>query len=334
MSDQYIKELEEKLHRIEKENKVLKQKNTRMQKDIDNAKIIFREREILAHRMKVDKEIKLDYFNIFLKYCGETVLAVDKDLQLLYSTELYKKALDIDVNIDSDSKDIYELYSLYRDEESAKKLVDLCNEVLRTGEEISRPFHMCNKNRQDDKRDYVIFNVSPAKDEYGNVEQLVIIAKDVTEIYEMKEIAERAAKAKTNFLANTSHEIRTPMNAILGMAELLLREEISDAAKSHVYNIKSAGSNLLSIINDILDISKIESGKLDIIEDEYEFASVINDITNMANVRINDKPLKFLVEIDPHIPFKMYGDEVRLRQVIINLVNNSIKFTEQGYVKL
>lgn len=104
--------------------------------------------------------------------------------------------------------------------------------------------------------------------------------------------------------------------------------------RAHVYNIKSAGANLLSIINDILDISKIESGKLDIIESEYEFASIINDITNIANVRINDKPIKFLVEIDPNIPYKMYGDEVRLRQIMVNIINNAIKFTEEGYVKL
>lgn len=332
MSDKYIKELEENIIKLQNENKLLLQRNTRLQKDMYNAKIMFKERESLAQRMKVEKEKKLEYFNMFLKHCGEVVLAVDKDLKLLYSTNLYNEALGIDESIYSECKDIYKLYSLYRDEENAKKLINLCKEVIDSGEEKSKHFSM--KARNGNNNEYVIFNISPAKDIDGNVEQLVIVAKDVTEIYEMKEIAERAAKAKTNFLANTSHEIRTPMNAILGMAELLLRENIDESARSHVYNIKSAGTNLLSIINDILDISKIESGKLDIIEDEYEFASVINDITNMANVRINDKDIKFLVEIDPKIPYKMYGDEVRLRQVIINLVNNAIKFTEEGYVKL
>ena len=334
MSDKYIKELEEKIIELQSTNKLLIQKNNRLRKDIDNAKIIFRERETLAKRMKIEKERKLEYFNIFLKHCGELVLAVDKDLQLLYSTELNNKALKIEGNMNSDCKDLYKLYSLHNGEESAKKLIDLCNEVIVSGEEKSKHFSMKSKDENRDNNKYIIFNVYPAKDEFGDIEQLVIIAKDVTEIYEMKEIAERAAKAKTNFLANTSHEIRTPMNAILGMAELLLRENIGESARSHVYNIKSAGTNLLSIINDILDISKIESGKLNIIEDEYEFASIINDITNMANVRISDKSIKLLIEVDPNIPYKMYGDEVRLRQIIINLVNNAIKFTEEGYVKL
>ena len=150
----------------------------------------------------------------------------------------------------------------------------------------------------------------------------------------MKERAEDATKAKTDFLANMSHEIRTPMNAIVGMVELIMREDISDIVREHVYNIKSASTNLLGIINDILDISKVESGKVELTEDEYEFASIINDITNMAIVRIDEKDIEFLVEVDPNIPYKLYGDEIRLRQIIINLVNNAIKFTKSGYVKL
>lgn len=277
-----VEELERKLQVLENENKVLKQKNIKIEREFHKVKSVLKEREILAKSLKFEKEKRLEYFNLFLKHCGEIIIAVDKNLKIIYSTEIYKKILELDENIyNSKSKDIYTLYSRYRDKESAKKLVDLCNEVLHTGKEKSAHFYMTSKYNGKEKKAYIIFNVSPAKDEYGEIKQLVIVAKDITEIYEMKEIAEKAAKAKTNFLANTSHEIRTPMNAILGIAELLLRENMSDTAKGHVYNIKSAGTNLLSIINDILDISKIESGKLDILENEYELPSIINDITNM-----------------------------------------------------
>lgn len=331
MRKDYIYELEERIEKLERENKVLKQKNKRIESDMIHARMILNERSILAKKMKASKEKRLEYFNLFLKYCGEIIIAVDKDLKLIYSSDIYKKALEEKGDIDFKEKDLYSIFSKFKDEESANKLVALCQEVLKIGKERNDNFVMRDKGGE---LVYYIFNVSPAKDEKGEIKQLVIVAKNVTEIYKMKEIAERAAKAKTNFLANTSHEIRTPMNAILGMTELILREEISDIVKENAINIKSAGTNLLGIINDILDISKIESGKLDIIEDEYEFASIINDITNIANVRMDEKNIKFLVEVEPSIPYKMYGDEVRLRQIIINLVNNGIKFTDEGFVKL
>lgn len=146
--------------------------------------------------------------------------------------------------------------------------------------------------------------------------------------------AEIAAKAKGDFLANMSHEIRTPMNAIIGMAELILREDISNEVREFSIGIKSAGNNLITIINDILDFSKIESGKMEIIYSEYQPMSLLNDIINIINTRISDKDIEFIINADPNIPNKLMGDEVRLKQIIINLLNNAVKFTEKGAVTL
>ncbi|WP_052299714.1 ATP-binding protein [Treponema primitia] len=146
--------------------------------------------------------------------------------------------------------------------------------------------------------------------------------------------AERATQAKSVFLANTSHEIRTPMNAILGMAELILRKDIPQDVYEEARSIKQAGSNLLSIINDILDFSKIESGKLDIVEVDYQLGSVINDAISIIRIRLSEKPILFTVDIDSRLPDRLAGDEVRVRQVLMNLLSNSVKYTQAGHIIL
>ena len=149
-----------------------------------------------------------------------------------------------------------------------------------------------------------------------------------------KDKAESANEAKSAFLSNMSHEIRTPMNAIVGMTEILLREEHSEQTREYLNNIKSSGAALLTIINDILDFSKIESGKMEIVEEEYEPMTMLNDLSMIFLNRIEDKKIELVYDIDKILPAKLIGDEKRLRQIIINLMNNAIKFTDSGHVKL
>lgn len=147
--------------------------------------------------------------------------------------------------------------------------------------------------------------------------------------------AEKAERSKSDFLANMSHEIRTPMNAIIGMCELALRERnVSDTVREYCLQIQNSGRSLLAIINDVLDFSKIESGKMELIEDEINLASTLNDVINMTMTRMGDKNLELIVHIDTDIPKGIVVDENRLKQVMINLLTNAVKYTPEGVITI
>lgn len=143
-----------------------------------------------------------------------------------------------------------------------------------------------------------------------------------------------ASKAKSQFLAQMSHEIRTPINAVLGMNEMILRESKSEEILDYAKNIQSAGKTLLSLINSILDFSKIEDGKMEIVPVRYETINLINDLVNMTSERAKKKGLEFKTEISPKLPRSLYGDDVRIRQVITNILTNAVKYTHEGSVTL
>ena len=144
----------------------------------------------------------------------------------------------------------------------------------------------------------------------------------------------KSANMKSDFLANMSHEIRTPMNAVIGMAEMALREELPPAAREYINQIKEAGKSLLTIINDILDFSKIESGKMDIIPVEYEPMSMVYDVANIIQTRLKEKDVELVLEVTPNLPNKLIGDNIRIKQILLNLANNAAKFTSKGEIVL
>lgn len=158
--------------------------------------------------------------------------------------------------------------------------------------------------------------------------------RESDELRAAKTLAEQANHAKSDFLANMSHEIRTPINAIMGMNEMVLRECNDENIREYAANIESASRTLLSLINDILDFSKIEAGKMEIVPASYDTAVFFHDVVNMISVKATQKKLDFQVQIDSDLPCVLYGDEVRNRQIIVNILNNAVKYTKQGVVKL
>ena len=160
------------------------------------------------------------------------------------------------------------------------------------------------------------------------------LMKTMNELEAAKEEANIANRSKSDFLANMSHEIRTPINGILGMDTMILRDCDDPQIVEYAENIRIAGGGLLSIINDILDLSKIESGKMEIIPVKYDLFSVLRDCYQMNRMRASENGLEFLIENDPSIPTEFFGDEVRIRQILNNLISNGIKYTREGYVKV
>ncbi len=177
------------------------------------------------------------------------------------------------------------------------------------------------------------------RDVDGHIRKILWVSEDIDKekkdrerLIDMSERAMAASEAKSSFLSNMSHEIRTPINAVLGMNEMILRESSEDSVIEYAQSVRTAGNTLLGIINDILDFSKIEAGKMEILPVEYDLSSVINDLVNMIQTRVEDKGLLLKLEISEDVPKLLYGDEVRIKQVITNILTNAAKYTEKGNV--
>jgi len=181
-------------------------------------------------------------------------------------------------------------------------------------------------------------DIEVLKDIEGKTAGYIEIVQDITQMEKLAHRhleAEAVSKTKSAFIATMSHEIRTPLNAILGITDIQIQDKtLSQSVKDALIKIYSSGDLLLNIINDILDLSKIEAGKLELFPVDYDVSSLINDTVHLNITRINNKPIKFELEIDKNIPLALYGDEIRIKQILNNLLSNAFKYTERGNVVL
>jgi len=169
----------------------------------------------------------------------------------------------------------------------------------------------------------------------GSTVGLVAIARDITRRKAMEEEAREASRAKSAFLAHMSHELRTPLNVVIGLTDLVLEDEQLDReAAENLVKISNAGETLLNIVNDILDISKIESGKLELTGVEYQMSSLLSDVITVVLTRIGEKPVSFFLDIGDDLPYSLNGDDIRVKQILINLLSNAIKYTHKGTITL
>ena len=246
-----------------------------------------------------------------LENVGEGIVITDAKYGLLYANEAAKNLFpQMKFSVGSENT------------KYLQKMMEKTSDIYETSDKKYRiRVHELKKNKNMNAYAATIVDVT---DELTQAERM----------RELKDKAEKANEAKSFFLSNMSHEIRTPMNAIVGMTEIMLRTNLDEATRGYLLNIQSSGRALIGIINDVLDFSKIESGKMEIISKEFSLSDRLDEIGLMFLTRIGEKDIRLIYDIDPDMPSVLYGDVLRLRQVVINIVNNAIKFTDSGFVKL
>ena len=323
---------EQTIIELERENKALKRKLGLAEQRLERIKQV----EAVQSRVDtiMDNSLKKEqrFFQLVLENLTNILLLLDFDGRFAYASNTFLEVADIEnyglIN-GSDYRDVLELHI---PRETLKRISHGVLNAI-TSQQIISFEEQIDFNEKKKPRIYAINIISMTYDDIHTGTMLLF--NDITEINNALRAAEHANQAKSNFLATMSHEIRTPLNAIIGIVHILLQKGgLTEVFISALERIYSSSENLLSIINDILDLSKIETGKMELLPAEYDIPNFINDTVQLNVVRIGEKPIKFVVEIDEKIPIKFFGDELRLKQILNNMLSNAIKYTQKGYVKL
>lgn len=312
---------------------------------LDRGKVIERDKENrpvriigthtdITFRKEIEKTLRKseEQLKLFISQAPTAIAMTDKEMRYLAASEKWLIDYSMD-NIAFMGKSHYEMFPQIGDEWKAIHKRCLDGHIERREED--------RLVKADGSVQWIKWEVKPWFDFHGRVGGLLMFSEDVTlrkeaeeALKEAKQQAEDANRAKSEFLANMSHEIRTPMNAILGFSEVLLNTIRDETAKAHLNTIMSSGKTLLDLINDLLDLSKIESGKIELRPEPVNVTQLLQDIHRMFTPLLDKKGLHFKIAIAPGFPAGVMLDEVRLRQILINLVGNAVKFTHEGGITL
>ena len=322
-NDTTVKSLQIELKKANREIKLLQRENNILAALAEQANKF---REYSEHA----KGQQVFYNAMLLQNSPNISIMLDMNLNTVMATEPFYERSSYTFEQISDGVYIYDLFADMMDVIGRRHMEEMCKETRDEGKNIQ---YMDRMEVHGMEENFDIY-VRPAINQDKKIAGVMLIMVDITDIIRAKERAESADRAKSSFLANMSHEIRTPMNAISGMSEFIIRDTTDSFARENAMLIKSSAQSLLAIINDILDFSKIEAGKMDIINMSYQMSSIINDVITMINIRLQDTDVELILDVDENIPYSLIGDEIRIKQVLVNLLGNAIKFTHNGYIKV
>ena len=273
------------------------------------------------------------YMNMVFENSPDIILLLDKNGDLVYCADIFLKRARIPSFLDIRKTHYTKLFSLFGTPNELEMIVDIFREVRDKKKPVVFERAM-DIGKEGNSRHYEI-HITPMFDASGDFQGTFILFHDMTEIIEAKVRTEQASSAKSNFLSSMSHEIRTPLNAIIGMTTIAANSPDPARKDYCLSKISGASNHLLGIINDILDMSKIEEGKFEFSFTEFDFNNTLLEIANIFEFRFGEKKQKFVMKVDPAIPPRIVTDEQKLAQVITNLISNAIKFTpEEGKIEL
>ncbi|MDR1573603.1 MAG: response regulator [Clostridiales Family XIII bacterium] len=332
--------LRQRVAELEAENTALSRAGVRAARQIKTLEeTLERNRTVASATMNLEsmrtvEQKKLErYMRLLLENSPDMIILLDDRGDFSYCTDAFLKKTKIDSFRQIDGMNCIDLFVRFSDEAWGCKIREIFLNAIhdRTGVSLEESIDIGNSG---ELRNYSI-HFTPMYGTDGNLNAAMLLLHDITELVRARETAENASLAKSSFLANMSHEMRTPMNAIIGMTLIAKAAGEIERKDYCLCKIEDASTHLLGVINDILDMSKIEANKFDLSFTTFDFEKMLQKVVNVINFRVEEKRQSFIVRVDRHIPRMLIGDEQRLAQVIANLLSNAVKFTpEEGKIRL
>ncbi|GHV53023.1 hypothetical protein FACS1894206_02910 [Deltaproteobacteria bacterium] len=318
---------------LEKETRKQAREIARLQKALEQEKVYANVRvNLMSARFQAQRE-REKYLKLLLSNSSDIILFLDKTKRIVFCTDIFIKKAGLVSNTAVNGKLVNEVFGNFANAQLVEEILGSSQKAMESNTTFSLEGNL-DISGDGNQRKYAI-SFTPMTDAAGENEGTMLLFHDVTYLEQARASAEAASRAKSDFLSNMSHEMRTPMNAIIGMTTIGKAAADVERKDYAFSKINGASNHLLGVINDILDMSKIEAGKFEISPAEFNFEKMLQQVVNVIHFRLEEKQQDFNVHIDRLIPRQLIGDEQRLAQVITNLLSNAVKFTpEHGSVRL